>query len=100
MSFGRGSSRGIARTLGVGGFTDPEIDSIDAGKLFRSVKDETETLALKTVLVWGVKTRKILSFKYQNVFNLMLIKMTFSEIILSLIVNGVTFLVLHSFRQR
>ena len=51
MSFGRGSFRGIARTLGVGGFTDPEIDSIDAGKLFRSVKDETETLALKTVLV-------------------------------------------------
>ena len=46
-----GSFGGIARSLGVGGFTDPEIDSIDAGKKF----EQRQTLV--TVLVFTVKTR-------------------------------------------
>ena len=41
----------LARSLGVGGFTDPEIDSIDAGKKF----EQRQTLV--TVLVFTVKTR-------------------------------------------
>ena len=51
----------LARSLGVGGFTDPEIDSIDAGKKF----EQRQTLL--TVLVFAVKTRLILPTKYQDI---------------------------------
>ena len=61
---------GSGGSFGVGGFTDPEIDSIDAGKTSpaEAAKEGAETLA--TVLVCGVKTMmQILPLKSEYLYN-------------------------------